>query len=259
MVKLKNDKEIEILRAGGKRLADILRQVCEHVAPGVRTADLDILAERLIREGGDKPAFKGYKPAGAKRAYPASLCVSVNEEIVHGIPSVRLLKEGDVVSLDLGLEHEGLFTDMAFTMPVGAITDKQTELLVTTRRALAIGVKVSAPGRHLGDVGYAIGSKIESAGFGLVRDLCGHGVGYQPHEDPFVPNFGDPGTGLVLKPGLVIAIEPMATLGSGEIRPEKDGYTYSTIDGSVAAHFEQTIAVTESGPEILTPFWNLPC
>ena len=253
---LKTEKEIEILREGGKRLANILRQVSERVEPGVRTADLDLLADRLIREGGDKPAFKGYKPTGAKRAYPASLCVSVNEEIVHGIPGVRLLKAGDIVSLDLGLEHEGLFTDMAITMPVGQISDKQKELLSVTRESLAKGIKVASPGRHLGDVGYAIGSHIEAKGFGLVRDLCGHGVGHQPHEDPYVPNFGDPGTGLVLKPGLIIAIEPMATLGGGEIRPEKDGYTYSTEDGSLAAHFEQTIAVTESGPEILTPFWK---
>lgn len=255
-MKLKNDKEIETLRVGGKRLADILHQVCEKVAPGVRTADLDILADRLIREGGDKPAFKGYKPTGAKRSYPASLCVSVNEEVVHGIPGVRLLKEGDIVSLDLGLEHEGLFTDMAFTMPVGKIDGKQKELLSVTRESLAKGIKVSSPGRYLGDVGYAIGSHIEGRGFGLVRDLCGHGVGYQPHEDPYVPNFGDPGTGLVLKPGLVLAIEPMATLGGADIKGEKDGYTYSTVDGSRAAHFEQTIVVTESGPEILTPFWN---
>lgn len=252
MIKLKTEKEIEILREGGKRLAVILQAVKAKVAPGVTTSELDDLAYEMIKEGGDKPAFKGYRPEGSYLAYPASLCVSINEEIVHGIPSKRILREGDVVGLDSGLEHEGLFTDSALSVPVGKVEPDLRKLLAVTEEALALGIKQAKPGNHLGDIGCAIQTIIEKNGYGLVEELSGHGVGYKPHEEPYVPNFGKPGQGMELKPGLVIAIEPMATLGTNKIKLEKDGFTYSTRDGKPSAHFEHTIAITATGHEILT-------
>jgi methionyl aminopeptidase len=178
--------------------------------------------------------------------------VSVNEEIVHGIPSQRVLKEGDIVGLDCGLEHEGLFTDSAISVPVGKIDSKLLKLIAVTEESLARGIKEAKPGKHLGDIGQAIGSLIEANGYGVVEELSGHGVGYQPHEEPYVPNFGKAGSGLELKPGLVIAIEPMAALGSSKIKLGKDGFTFSTKDGKPAAHFEHTVVITSDGVEILT-------
>lgn len=252
MIKLKTENEIVLLREGGKRLAHILQAVKAKVAPGVTTAELDDLAVQMIKAYGDKPAFRGYRPEGSYLAYPATLCVSVNEEIVHGIPSQRVLKEGDIVGLDCGLEHEGLFTDAAISVPVGQIDPQLSKLMAVTAEALARGIKLAKPGNHLGDIGQAIGSFIEANGYGVVEELSGHGVGYRPHEEPYVPNFGQAGQGLELKPGLVIAIEPMATLGTGKIKLEKDGFTFSTKDGQSAAHFEHTIVVTANGAEILT-------
>lgn len=252
MVKLKTKEEIEILREGGRRLAAILQATAKKVIPGITTGELDDFALGLMKDSGDKPAFKGYRPEGSYLAYPAALCVSVNEEIVHGIPSNRVLKEGDIVSLDTGIVHNGLYTDSAITVPVGKISSDLKKLLAVTEESLYAGIKVVKPGNHLGDIGAAIQSVIEKNNFGLVEELCGHGVGYQPHEDPYVPNFGRPGSGLELKPGLVIAIEPMAALGGGKIKLEKDGFTFSTKDGKYAAHFEHTVVVTENGVEILT-------
>ena len=252
MIKLKTEKDIAILREGGKRLATILRAVKAKVASGVTTSELDDLAVQMIKDYGDKPAFRGYRPEGSYLAYPASLCVSVNEEIVHGIPSQRGLKDGDIVGLDLGLEHEGLFTDAAVTVSVGKVDPKLNKLIAVTAEALARGIKVAKPGHHLGDIGQAIGSFIEANGYGVVEELSGHGVGYKPHEEPYVPNFGTVDSGLELKPGLVIAIEPMATLGTGKIKLEKDGFTFSTKDGKPAAHFEHTILITTTSHEILT-------
>jgi methionyl aminopeptidase len=252
MIKLKTDKEIDILREGGKRLANILLAVKAKVAPGVTTGELDELALKMIKDYGDKPAFRGYRPDGSYLAYPASLCVSVNEEIVHGIPSNRVLKEGDVVGLDCGLEHNGLFTDAAISVSVGEVNADLKKLMAVTEEALARGIKVAKPGNHLGDIGQAIGSFIEANGYGLVEELSGHGVGYKPHEEPYVPNFGQSGRGLELKPGLVIAIEPMAAMGTGKIKLGKDGFTFSTRDGKPAAHFEHTIVITKTGAEILT-------
>ncbi|MCX6713363.1 MAG: type I methionyl aminopeptidase [Candidatus Vogelbacteria bacterium] len=252
MIKLKTKEEIDILREGGKRLAEILRAVKAKVAPGVTTSELDELAYDLVKEGGDKPAFRGYRPQGSPLAYPASLCTSVNEEIVHGIPSKRVLKEGDVVGLDLGLEHEGLFTDHAVSVPVGAIDHDLRTLLAVTEEALYAGIKAAGPGKHLGDIGAAIEALADKYGYGLIEELSGHGVGYKPHEDPFVPNFGQPGAGLKLEPGLVIAIEPMFALGTGDIKLEKDGFTFTTRDKKASAHFEHTIVITADGHEILT-------
>jgi methionyl aminopeptidase len=252
MIRLKSDKEIEILREGGKRLATILRAVKERVAPGVTTSDLDELASQMIKDYGDKPAFRGYRPEGSPLAYPATLCVSVNEEIVHGIPSKRVLKEGDIVSLDCGLEHEGLFTDSAITVGVGEISPELKKLIAVTEESLYRGIKVAKAGKRLGDIGFAIGSFLEEHGYGVVEELAGHGVGYKPHEEPYVPNFGKQGNGQEMKPGLVIAIEPMAAMGTPKIRLEKDEFTFSTKDNKPAAHFEHTIVITENGPEILT-------
>jgi methionyl aminopeptidase len=252
MVKLKNEQEIAILREGGQRLAAVLRACRAAVKPGVTTSELDEIAYDMIKEFGDKPAFRGYRPEGSPLAYPATLCTSVNEVIVHGIPSKRVLKNGDVIGLDCGLNHEGLFTDHAVSVPVGQVDIELNKLLAVTEESLAIGIKAAKPGRHLGDIGAAIQAVCEKNGYGLVEELCGHGVGFSPHEDPFVPNFGEKGKGLELKPGLVIAIEPMFSLGTSKIKAERDGFTFSTKDGKPAAHFEHTIAITEKGAEVLT-------
>lgn len=250
---IKTKEEIEILREGGKRLAQILKTVGENVAPGVSAYDLDKLAEKLIRDGGDEPAFLGYKPEGHGAPYPASLCVSVNSEVVHGIPfKEKKLKEGDIVSIDLGLKHKGLFTDHAITLPVGKISKKDTELIRVSKDALMEGIQAIIPGARVGDIGYAIQKFVKPYGYGIVRVLSGHGVGKYIHEDPYVPNFGKKGTGVALTPGMVIAIEPMLTHGTHNVIVDKDGYTIRTSDGTRAAHFEHTVLITEDGAEILT-------
>jgi len=254
VITIKKKEEIEILREGGKRHAYILGEVVKAAVSGVTTSALDELAYRLIKEGGDTPAFLQYKPYGAKRPYPASLCVSVNDEIVHGIPNEtpKTLKEGDIVSLDLGLSHKGLITDMAVTIAVGEVSRDAKKLLKVTEEALTAGIKAAQAQGFVGDIGFAIESVIKPHGFGIVRELAGHGVGYKVHEDPYVPNFGQKGTGERLLPGMVIAIEPMVNLGGEEITLDDDGYTYRTKDGSLSAHFEHTILITEKGAEILT-------
>lgn len=250
---VRTEEERKILREGGRRLAYILSETAKTVGPGVSTEKLDILAHKLIREGGDEPAFLNYQPDGAKYPYPASLCVSVNDEVVHGIPSEkRILKEGDTVSLDLGLKHRNLFTDMAITVPVGNVDAEARRLLKATREALEKGISAARIGNRVGDVSYAIESFVRPHGYGIVEVLSGHGVGRKIHEDPYVPNFGKPGTGPKLEVRMVIAIEPMINLGTKNVILEKDGYTFRTADGKKSAHFEHTILITESGPEILT-------
>jgi len=253
-VRIKKPEDIEILREGGRRHAFILQKIAEFVAPGVSTKDLDDLANRLISEGGDKAAFLGYKPYGAKRPYPASLCVSVNDAVVHGIPNEEpvVLKEGDIVTLDLGLNHRGMITDMAVTVPVGKIDAVAKKLLNTTREALDIGIKAVKPGNTVGHIGEAIESHISPHGFGIVKELAGHGVGYSVHEDPYIPNYGKAGEGELLVPGMVIAIEPIINEGTKKIKLDKDGYTYKTVDGLRSVHFEHTVLVTDEGSEILT-------
>jgi len=253
-IKIKTPKDIETLREGGKRHAFILSEVAKAVVPGVSAKDLDDLATRLIEEGGDKAAFLGYKPRGAKRPYPASLCVSINDEVVHGIPneSRKILKEGDIVTLDLGLMHGGLITDMAITVPVGVVDAKAVKLMKATEKALELGIKAAGPNRTVGHIGEAVESYIVPLGFGIVEELAGHGVGYSVHEDPFVPNYGKAGEGVPLVPGMVIAIEPIVSEGDSRIKLDSDGYTYRTKDGSRAAHFERTVVITENGCEILT-------
>jgi methionyl aminopeptidase len=253
-ITIKTEKEIAILREGGRRLAQILHAVAAAVRPGVTSVELNKLAETLIAEGGDTPSFLQYSPKGARRPFPASLCVSVNDEVVHGIPNEgeKILKEGDIVSLDLGLKHKGLFTDGAVTVGVGKIDARAQKLIDTTRKALAIGVKAARAGATIGDIGSAIEKFVTPKGFGIVRELAGHGVGYAVHEMPFVPNFGKKGEGDVLRAGMALALEPMLSEGRPEIKLDADGYTYRTRDGSRSAHFEHTIVVGENGAEILT-------
>ncbi|MEK7148199.1 MAG: type I methionyl aminopeptidase, partial [Patescibacteria group bacterium] len=208
----------------------------------------------MIRAMGDKPAFLGYQPASARRPFPAALCVSINNEIVHGIPNEaeRILKEGDIVSIDLGLVHKDLITDSAITVGVGAIDDEARKLIHVTKLALDKGIEAAKPGNTVGDIGYAISQAVKGSKFSLAEDLAGHGVGHKVHEEPFIPNVGTPGTEEDLVPGMVIAIEPMCNTGGPEIKLMKDGYTIVTKDGSRSAHFEHTIAITEKGNIVLT-------
>jgi methionyl aminopeptidase len=252
MVIIKTESEIERLKKGGPILADILRTVATRVRAGVTTKSLDQFAHALIEQAGCKPAFLNYKPEGADRPYPATLITSVNDEVVHGIPGDYVLKEGDIIALDLGLNYEGVYLDHAITVPVGKINPKDKELLDITETALIEGIDAITPGATVGDIGYAIERYVKPYKLGIVRDLSGHGVGRAIHEDPYVPNFGKKGSGAKLKPGMVIAIEPMLTRGSEDVILMKDGYTLKTSDGSRSAHFEHTVLITETGAEILT-------
>lgn len=253
-MQLKTKEDIEIMREGGKRHAEILRVLSEMVSPGVSTFILEEEALRLIKEGGDKPAFLGYQPRGADRPFPAALCISINDEIVHGIPNEveRILRDGDIISIDLGLIHKGLITDSAVTVPVGAIDDESRNLLEFTEKALMAGIRAAEPGNTIGDIGAAISDVASKTSFSLAKDLAGHGVGFSVHEEPLVPNTGKKGKGEKLVPGMVLAIEPMLNVGKGDIKVTSDGYTIKTRDGSRSAHFEHTIAITEKGNIILT-------
>jgi methionyl aminopeptidase len=254
MIIIKTPEEIGILREGGKHLASVLYALKEKVFPGVSTKELDLYAEKLIREMGDTPAFLNYKPDGAGKPFPASLCISVNDEVVHGIPKKdRILKEGDIVSLDLGVKHRGLFTDMAITVPVGDIDALNKKLLEVTEQSLLEGIKAAVGGNTVGDIGFAIESFIKAKGrYGIVDVLSGHGVGRAIHEDPYIPNFGKRGKGEKLIPGMVVAIEPMVNMGTKNVTIDEDGYTIYTADQKRSAHFEHTILITEGDPEILT-------
>jgi methionyl aminopeptidase len=243
----KSQGELEAMREGGRITAACLRMLSGSVRPGVTTRELDSLAEEFIHDHGGRPEFKGYQ------GFPASICASPNAMIVHGIPGPYRLKEGDIISLDVGVRYEGFVTDAATTIAVGEVPRETTRLLETTRRALEAATEQARPGNHLGDIGHAIQSLAESRGYGVVRDLVSHGVGRKMHEDPQIPNYGRPGTGPRLLSGMTFAIEPMITLGSYEIRlSEWDGWSIYTADGSLAAHFEHTIAVTDEGPWVLT-------
>ena len=254
MIRLKSKDDIEIMHEGGKRHAEILRALKEMVTPGMSTLVLEEEALRLVRAHGDKPAHLHYTPKGAPRPFPAVLCISVNDEIVHGIPNEpeKILQQGDIVAIDLSIEHKGLITDSAITVPVGAIDDESRRLLDVTQKALEAGIKAARPGKHIGDIGAAISRVVDASGFSLAEDLAGHGVGFELHEEPFVPNVGVFGEGEELVPGMVIAIEPMVNVGGPEIADTDDGYTIVTADGSRAAHFEHTVAITEEGNIILT-------
>ena len=249
-----NDTQKEHLIEAGKRLANVLAALKAKVAPGVTTEELDDLAEAMIREGGDEPCFLGYAPEGAPRPYPATLCVSINDEVVHGIPNeqVKVLKEGDIVGLDLGLSHNGVIVDAAITVGVGKIDAESQRLVHATENALSAGIAAARPGGYIGDISAAIQAEIEAAGFKVIKELGGHGVGEKVHEEPFVPNFGRKGEGEVLVNGMVLALEPIAAADRAAVILSADGYTYRTRDGSRSAHFEHTIVIEEDGARIVT-------
>jgi methionyl aminopeptidase len=250
VIDLKSPAEIEKMRRPAKVVAAILVALREMVRPGITTAELDRVADRMIVRAGARSAFKNYRVGTA--VFPAVLCTSVNEQVVHGIPSDRALREGDIVSLDFGVEIDGYYGDAAITVPVGAIDEDSRRLIETTERSLYAGIEQMRPGMRLGDVGAAVQQVAESEGFSIVRDFVGHGIGRALHEDPQVPNFGTPGRGRALRAGMVIAIEPMVNFGAPGVRVLEDGWTAVTTDGMRSAHFEHTVAVTDDGPEILT-------
>lgn len=248
------DKEVPLLRGGGKRLARILAEVAKATVPGVSTAELDALAEKLIRDGGDTPSLIGYMPEGAKRPYPATICISINEEVVHGIPNEnpRIIQEGDIVGLDCVLTHGGVFVDSAVSVIAGSGDEAAEQLLAATKEALVAGIAAARAGNHVGDISAAIEAVGVQRGYGIVYELGGHGVGNGVHEEPYIPNVGDAGTGPELAEGMVIAIEPMFTEGTPKVKLMPDGYTFVTKDGSRAAHFEHTVLITKNGTEVLT-------
>jgi len=247
MIVIKTKDEIEKMRKGGRILARVMRDLQKEVKEGVSTGRLNEIAEKLIKENGAEPSFKNY------RNYPCSLCTSVNDKVVHGIPSEKeILKNGDIISLDLGVKYLDYYTDMAITLPLGKISKKSEKLITITQNALEKALEQVKPGNFIGDISYAIQKYVEDRGFSVVRDLVGHGVGKEVHEDPRIPNFGLPKTGPILEEGMTIAIEPMVTLGSWEVETLSDGWTVRTKDRSLACHFEHTILVTKRGYEILT-------
>ncbi len=249
---IKNKEEIKKIREGGKIIAKVLSKTAKMVKPGISTLEIDKYVYDLIKEYGGIPAFLNYRPQGMRTPFPASACVSVNDEIVHGIPSKnKILKEGDIVSIDIGLKYKGLFTDHAMTVAVGRISDSNKKLIEDTKKALEVGIRAAVGGNTIGDIGYAIESFVNNK-YGIVRDLAGHGVGKEIHEDPYVPNYGKKGQGAKLVPGMIIAIEPMLCLGTHQIEVDDDDWTIRTRDGKNSAHFEHSILITKNKPEILT-------
>jgi methionyl aminopeptidase len=238
------------MRAAGAILADILEVLRAEIRPGVSTADLDAIATRMIADAGAISSFKGY---GSNPPFPAVICASINDEVVHGIPSPRRrLVDGDVVSIDIGCIVDGWHADCARTWAVGRVPREVSELVDATRRGMEAGIAAALPGNRLGDVGHAIESVAREHGYGIVRPFVGHGIGRAMHEEPQVPNYGRPGTGMVIEPGMCFAIEPMFNLGGDDVYVEDDGWTVRTVDGAISAHFENTIVVTDAGPQLLT-------
>jgi methionyl aminopeptidase len=250
MPEYKTDREIEIMREAGRIVAEVLNMLGENIDPGVTTAELDLKAEELIRSRGAEPAFKGYRVGG--NTFPASICASIDDVVVHGIPSGRKLIEGEIISIDVGTFKDGYHGDGARTYAVGAIDDTKRKLMDVTIMALQAGIKRAVVDNHLGDISAAVQEVVEQNGFSVVRDMVGHGIGRKMHEEPQVHNFGTPGTGPLLKKGLVLAIEPMVNVGGHKINFKPDGWTTVTADGTPSAHFEHTVAVTNNGPDILT-------
>lgn len=246
MIAFKSAAELEAMRQSSRIVATVLAELEPLIRPGIRTRDLDLYAEKRTRELGAVPAFKGY------RGYPASVCVSVNEEIIHGIPSGRLLQDGDIVSLDFGVLFEGFFSDSALTVPVGRVSPEALKLIATAELSFFKGLEQMKDGQRLSDVSAAIQEYVESQGFSVIRQFVGHGIGRALHEEPQVPNFGVPGRGPKVRPGLTVAIEPMIAAGGPEVEVLEDGWTAVTRDRRLAAHYEHTVAMTETGPEILS-------
>lgn len=246
MINIKSPREIAIMAEGGKILAKIMAELKRRVKSGITTKQLDKVAEDLVLKYGAKPSFKGYQ------GFPATLCTSVNEEIVHGLPSERILKEGDIVSLDLGLFYKGFHTDMAVTLPVGRVLPEAQRLIRITKKCLKRGIRKVRPGNTIGDIGNTVQRYVESQGYNVVRELCGHGIGKKLHEEPQILNYGSRKRGEKLKEGMTLCLEPMVALGRGEIEKSEDGFCFKTRDRSLAAHFEHTVAVTKDGYRILT-------
>jgi methionyl aminopeptidase len=246
MVILKSPREIEKIRRSNQMVAEILGRLKEKIAPGIDTKTLDKMAEALAIEKKAVPAFKGY------RGFPYSLCASVNEQVVHGFPTGDPLKEGDILSIDFGIYHDGYYGDSAITVAVGQISEAAQRLLRVTEESLYLGIGKALEGNRLSDISYAVQSHVESAGFSVVRKFVGHGIGKELHEDPQIPNYGKPGLGIRLKPGMVFAIEPMVNAGGHDVETLDDGWTAVTKDSSLSAHFEHTIAITEDGPFVLS-------
>lgn len=246
MIPIKTPEEIEIMTQGGKILAKIIRELKSRVEPEITTQELDKLAQELIFNFGAKPAFLNY------RGFPATLCTSVNEQIVHAIPSDRKLADGDILSLDLGILYKEFNVDMAVTVVIGSVDPEVIRLIRTTKKALRRAIKRVKPGKTIGDISQAIQKHVEDQGFSAIRDLCGHGVGKSLHEEPEIPNFGQRHKGPILKPGMILAIEPMVSMGQPGIKKSPDGFGYQTADNSLSAHFEHTVALTEKGARVLT-------
>ncbi len=246
MIPIKSEEDLKMLKVSGKILSKIMRRLQKSVRAGISTVEIDQIAEKLIRDENVVSAFKGYN------GFPANICTSVNDEVVHGIPEKRRLKEGDIIGLDVGINYKGYFSDAAITLPVGSIDSTLQKLIEVTRNALSQGIKQAQINNHLSDISYAIQTYVESQGFSVVRQFVGHGIGRSLHEDPQIPNFGSPHQGEVLKKGMVLAIEPMVNMGTAECRILDNGWTAATKDGSPSAHFEHTVAITDGGPRILT-------
>lgn len=246
MITIKTSEEIKVIAEGGKILATVVKELEKLAKPGINTLELDRAAEALILSMGAKPGFKNYD------GFPYSLCASVNENVVHGYPSNYVLKDGDIIGLDLGVFYKGYNTDMAVTIAIGNVSFEAKRLLNVTKKSLRLGIKKAKVGNTVGDIGNTIQRFVEDQGFGVVRDLCGHGIGKNLHEDPKIPNFGKRGRGEKLLEGMVICIEPMVTAGDYNLRKSDDGYGYATKDNSLSAHFEHTIAITKKGPRVLT-------
>lgn len=246
MIELKNANQLELMRNAGRIVAETLELVREHTKPGVTTLELDRMAEKFIRSQGAIPAFKGYN------GFPATLCTSVNEQVVHGIPSLRYLESGDIISIDCGALKDGYFGDAAVTIPIGEVDEDIQKLLRVTEESLILGIAQARVGNRLYDVSHAVQKHVEANQFSVVRDYVGHGIGRAMHEDPQIPNFGKPGRGPRLEVGMALAIEPMVNMGTHEVQTLKDRWTVVTKDNLPSAHFEHTVAITENGPEILT-------
>jgi methionyl aminopeptidase len=255
MVTKKTKEEFELLREGGRILARILKQLSEYSKPGVTTEDINDYALSLVEEYKVEPVLLGYHPDFADYPYPAALCTSVNNTVQHGIPRAdEILKEGDIINLDMSIGYQGMIVDSGVTVPVGKTDKESMRLMKVTKEALAIGIKAAKPGNKTGDIGHAVATYVRAQGFSVVEVLCGHGVGYAVHEEPLIPNYGRAGTGMLIEPGHVFAIEPIVNMGKKDVwfDDDGDGYSVYTKDGSRSAHFEHTVGITEKGPKIMT-------
>ncbi len=246
MIAIRTRTELDLLRKSGEVLKRCFLEVEKVLRPGLTTGEIDSLAEEYIRSYDAVPAFKGYQ------GFPASVCTSVNEQVVHGIPGPRELREGDIIGIDMGVLREEYYSDASRTYMIGEVSEEAVKLLRVTKEALELGIDKARSGNHLSDISHAVQAHAENNGFQVVRVLVGHGIGRRMHEEPQIPNYGPPGNGPVLKPGMVLAIEPMLNVGTKDVLTLKDNWTYVTVDGSLSAHFEDTVAVTENGPMIMT-------